>query len=199
MNSRSESFEGDQPPTTDVTDATAVLDQEHRELQDLFRRVSSPDEDRSAVLKTLMQTLAAHVTMEKQIVLPALRDGGDVGEAAAGELSEQHADIERILTLLERRKVNSPDVPGLVTELLDDTNRHIEVTDDKVLPALRSLLSDPQRKELGGRMNSDERQLLTHSHPHLPTTGPLADITRKVAETVDGLRDRSSDIGRTAS
>jgi hemerythrin-like domain-containing protein len=199
MNSRSQSFEGDEPSTKDATDAAAVLDQEHRELQDLFRRVSRPDEDRSAVLKTLMQTLAAHVAMEKQIVLPALRKGGDVGEAAAGALSEQHRDIERILTLLERRKVNSPDVPGLVTELLDDTNRHIGVTDDKVLPALRSLLSDPEREELGGRMNSDERQLLTHAHPHLPTTGPLADITRKVAETVDGLRDQSSDIGRTAS
>jgi hypothetical protein len=48
-------------------------------------------------------------------------------------------------------------------------------------------------------MVSDERSLLTHSHPALPDTGPVAAVTRKVAEVVDSLRDRSADIGRTTT
>jgi hemerythrin-like domain-containing protein len=196
MISEPQSFEDDQPS---ATDAASVLEHEHRELQDLFERVSSPDEDRGAVLKQLIQTLAAHVTVEKQMVVPALRDHGDVGRAASDALTDQHHEIEHVLTLVERRKVNSPDVPDLVTELLDATNHHIGATNVKVLPALRSLLSGSELDELGERMNSDERQLLTHSHPHLPATGPLAGVTRKIAETVDGIRDRSSDIGRTSS
>jgi hypothetical protein len=188
--------EDEAPP---ATDAASVLEREHRELQELFQRVSSPDEDRGAVLKVLIQTLAAHVAVEKQMVVPALRERGDVGEAASDALTDEHHGIEHVLTLVERRKVNSPDVPGLVTELLDATNRHIGATNVKVLPALRSLLSGPDLDELGHRMSSDERQLLTHSHPHLPVSGPLAAVSRKVAETVDGLRDRSTDIGRTSS
>ncbi len=47
-------------------------------------------------------------------------------------------------------------------------------------------------------MASDERRMLTHAHPALPDSGPVAAITRKLAEAVDQVRDRSADVGRTA-
>jgi hypothetical protein len=53
--------------------------------------------------------------------------------------------------------------------------------------------------EVHAGMVSDERSLLTHSHQALPDTGPVAAVTRKVAEVVDNLRDRSADIGRTTT
>ncbi len=177
----------------------AVLEAEHAELQALWVRVSLPDEDRPAVLKLLMQATARHVALEKQMLVPVLEDRIVDGGAMSSRCGNQHDEIERILTLLERRKVNSPDVAGLVTELIDVLDCHLVDADTTVLPGLRAVLSEAELAELGERMLSDERRLLTHSHPSLPDSGPLAGVTRRAAELFDRVRDSSTDIGRTTS
>jgi hypothetical protein len=186
---------GDQPGR----DAIEVLVSEHASLQELFRRVSGPDEDRRAVLKELMQTLANHLAVEKAVLVPALSDRVTDGEQLASALTDEHKRAEHILTLLERRKTNSPDVPELVTELLDITDEHVRRADTAVIPGLRAALTPAELVDMGETMVSDERSLLTHSHPALPDSGPVAAVTRRLAEVVDGIRDRSSDVGRTTS
>jgi hypothetical protein len=47
-----------------------------------------------------------------------------------------------------------------------------------------------QLVDLGKRMVSDERRMNTHAHPVMPDEGPIADLTNKVAEMIDGRRDR---------
>jgi Hemerythrin HHE cation binding domain len=192
-----ETGQSKRPPAATGGDAVEVLEGEHDRLQELFARVSSPDEDRPAVLKELMQTLANHLDLEKQLLFPALKDVVDDGSVMADRLSVEHGRAEHILTLLERRKVNSPDVPELVTELLDITDDHVAFSAMWVFPALRQALTPAQLEDLGARMVSGDRRLLTHSHPLLPDSGPISAVTRKVAEVVDRVRDHSTDIGRT--
>jgi hemerythrin-like domain-containing protein len=178
-------------------DAVEILQGEHRELQSLFGRVSSLDEDRPKVLKELMQLIAVHLDLEKQMLLPVIRDRIDDGAAIANRLRDEHKGIEKLLVTLDRRKVNSPDVPDLVTEMLHINDRHIAESDTVVLPCLRSALRAEELDELGRKMNSDERRRLTHPHPMLPDGGPLSNAMRKAAEFVDRMRDHSTDIGRT--
>jgi hypothetical protein len=178
-------------------DAVEILQGEHRELQILFGRVSSVDENRPEVLKELMQLIAVHLDLEKQMLLPVIRDRVDDGAAIADRLRGEHKGIEKILVTLDRRKVNSPDVPDLVTEMLHINDRHIAESDTVVLPGLRFALSGEELDELGHKMNSDERRHLTHPHPLLPDSGLLSKATRKAAEIVDRMRDHSTDIGRT--
>jgi Hemerythrin HHE cation binding domain len=116
-------------------DAIEVLDDEHAGLETLFARVSGADEDRRAVLKQLLQTLSLHISMEKQILVPIVKDRLPDGDAAAAELTKYHDDIEHIQVLLDRRKVNSPDVPDLVTQLLDLTDGHIAAAKDTLFPS----------------------------------------------------------------
>jgi hemerythrin-like domain-containing protein len=180
-------------------DAVEVLDDEHGKLESLFQRVSGVDEDRPAVLKELLLTLSMHVSVEKQMVVPVVKDRVADGEARAAELTDYHDEVQRIHVLLDRRKVNSTDVPELVTQLLDLTDAHIADARSTLLPALREALSAEELNELGRSMLSDERDLLTHPHPHLPDTGPVAKVSRWVASKVDRGRDESTDIGRTSS
>lgn len=177
--------------------AVEVLYAEHRQLEELFNRVSGPDEDRAAVLKEVMKALANHMAVEKQLLTPLLRDQLDDGDAIADRLGDSHDRVEHIMTLLERRKVNSPDVPDLVNDLVDITAAHIADANDSLFPALRNGLSADQLDELGRRIVSDERTMVTHSHPTLPDEGPLAGIASKAAEFIDGVRDRSVDLGKT--
>ena len=179
--------------------AIEVIVDEHSELQTLFERVSSPDEDRPAVLKQLVLTLSAHVSMEKQLLVPALKrrinDGADLAE----QLTKYHDEVERVLVLLDRRKVNSPDVPDLVTELLHLTEGHVANAEAALIPALQAGLTSEELTDLGAAMVSDERQLLTHPHPHLPDSGPIAKASRWAASLVDRGRDRSADTNRAST
>jgi hemerythrin-like domain-containing protein len=178
-------------------DAVEILQGEHRELQSLFSRVSSPDENRPEVLKELMQLIAIHLDLEKHMLLPVIRDRVEDGRAIADRLHVEHKHTERLLTALDRRKVNSPDVPDLVSELLEINDNHVSESDAVVLPGLRFALTSEELDELGQQMTSNERRHLTHPHPLLPDSGPLAGATRKAAEIVDRMRDHSTDIGRT--
>jgi Hemerythrin HHE cation binding domain len=176
--------------------AIAVLAEDHAAMQTLFARVSQPDEDRPAVLGQLLRSLSAHVAAEKQLVVPILRDHSGEGKALADQLRVDHDAIEKLVILIERRKVNSPDVPDLVNELLQITERHSREADASLLPYLREHLSDTELVALGAALRSDELELTSHPHPHLPDTGPLAKITRKVAALIDRGRDSSTDLRR---
>jgi hemerythrin-like domain-containing protein len=180
-------------------DAIEVLEDEHDALQTLFARVSGVDEDRHEILKRLIQTLSVHVTLEKQFLVPVVKEHAADGTTLADHLSDYHDKTGRIMTLLDRRKVNSPDVPDLVTELLELTKGHISEANTVLFPALYEALSADDLTALGTTMLSDERQILTHPHPHLPDTGPVATVSRWAASLVDRGRDNSTDIGRSST
>jgi Hemerythrin HHE cation binding domain len=176
--------------------AIEVLSEDHSALQALFGRVSQPDENRPAVLDQLLKSLTAHVATEKQLIVPILTGHSHEGEALAQQLGDDHDAIEKLVILVERRKVNSPDVPDLVNKLLEITQRHTRQADECLLPFLRHQLSEADLADLGAAMRSDERQLTSHPHPHLPDTGPLAKITRKAAALIDRGRDSTTDLQR---
>lgn len=177
-------------------DAIVVLSADHAALETLFARVSQPEEDRPAVLSQLLRKLAAHVATEKQLVVPVLVDRSDEGKALADQLRHDHDVIEKLIVRVERRKVNSPDMPHLVNELLETTECHVRNADERLLPFLRDQLSKEELVDLGAAMRSDELQLTSHPHPHLPDTGPLAKITRKAAALFDRGRDSTTDLRR---
>jgi iron-sulfur cluster repair protein YtfE (RIC family) len=179
--------------------AIQVLGDEHDSLQRLFVRVSGVDEDRREILKLLIQTLSVHVTMEKQFLVPVVKERVAAGDDLADRLSEYHDNAGRIMTLLDRRKVNSPDVPDLVTQLLELTDGHVAEANAILFPAISEALSAEELTELGTIMVSDERQVLTHPHPHLPDTGPVGKVSRWAASVVDRGRDNSADIGRSST
>jgi hypothetical protein len=179
--------------------AIEVLMDEHNALQALFARVSGVDEDRRDILKQLIQALSAHVGMEKQWLVPVVKSRAANGGVLAHHLSDYHDKAGRIMTRLDRRKVNSPDVPGLVIELFDLTDGHIVDANIALLPALSAALSAEDLAKLGTTMESNERQILTHPHPHLPDTGPLAKVSRWAASHIDHGRDNSTDVGRSST
>jgi hypothetical protein len=178
-------------------DALEVLDTEHKQLLGLFDRVTSPDEDRALALKQLMQAWASHVAIEAQILIPLLHGHVTDGNVIAQRLGRDHHGVEQILTRLERRKINSPDVPGMVTALLDLTTRHVSDAEGSLFQALRQSLTADQLTKLGIELTSD-RCLREHRHGSAPDSGPVAQLLRKAAERVDHHRDHVEDVGRAA-
>lgn len=168
-----------------------VLEDQHRRVADLFERVSSPDEDRPAVLHALLRELAAHVAAERATVRPVV-DREQIGEELAGRLSEDYDRMENLMVLIERRKFNSPDVPDLVSELKAVAEEHQARAEAELIPGLRAGLTPEEQAELGERVAGEDAMVTSHPHPHLLSLGPLADVATRLAQKWDEARDRTA-------
>lgn len=174
--------------TSSVVD---VLQDQHRRIADLFTRVSSPDEDRPAVLHALIRELTGHVAAERGALTPALHRHG-VDEELSSRLDDDHARVEKLMVLIERRKFNSPDVPDLVNELKAASDEHADRAQRDLFPALTEKLTFQEQKELGEQLLRTDGMVTSHPHPHLLSLGPLADVLTRVASWWDRARDRTA-------
>ena len=171
--------------------ALGVLDFEHEGISRLFEDVSDPEAHRTEVLFDITRRLAAHVAVEQSVFEPLAREREIIGPDTADELKEDYSEIERLLVLIERRKVNSPDVPELVTELKDVFEAHVKRFSESIRDRAASELSPQELHDLRRRMENADETILSHPHPHLLSLGPISRFTTKLVAGFDRLRDRT--------
>jgi hypothetical protein len=170
-------------------EAQTFIRRRHDELQKQFDRVSDPDGDRVEVLGQLTQMVAAHISTEESFVVPFLKQSGIGGHRLVNRLKSDFRRMGRITLTIERRKGNSPDLPGLVTELEGVYRRHVRRFELYVDPKLNDLVSsvqlDPdQLQAIDEKMESAESTILSHPHAHLISLGPISRFTTRVAALV---------------
>jgi len=59
----------------------------------LFVRVASPDEDRLAVMNQIMDLLANHLDMEKQMLSSVIKDHLEGGDDIAAQLADERRQL----------------------------------------------------------------------------------------------------------
>jgi hypothetical protein len=171
--------------------ALDVLVREHQDLRELFARVRDPEADRAAAWLEVVKQVTTHVAVERSFLYPLLkRRRLDLGPLAH-DLRQDYRRMEHLLVLTERRKINSPDMPDLVTELLDVFEAHQARCEADLLPAMQDHLSPDELDELGAKMRGAENVILSHPHPHLLALGPVYRGTTRLASAWDRTRDRT--------
>ena len=168
-----------------------VLDHEHEGISRLFDAVSDPDADRIEVLFDITRRMAAHISVEQSVFEPVVRERGIGGPDTADGLDEDYHEMQRLLVLIERRKVNSPDVPQMVTELKDVFERHTKRFSDTISAGATDHLTPQELEELRHRMENADEVILSHPHPHLLSLGPISRMTTRLAARIDRMRDRT--------
>jgi hypothetical protein len=168
-----------------------VLDFEHEGINRLFDDVSNPDADRPEVLLAITRRLAAHIAVEQSLFLPVVRDRGLGGPDMPDGLETEYHDMQRLLVLIERRKVNSPDMPQLVTDLKDVFGAHIRRFSECLCGEVTERLTADELDELRDRMEGADETILSHPHPHLLSLGPVSRMTTRLVARFDRLRDRT--------
>jgi hypothetical protein len=174
--------------------ALGVLDREHAGIDELFEKVSSPEENRGQVLNELVQRIATHIAVERGVFYPVVTEKELGGPEAVQTLERDYKEMERLLVLIERRKINSPDMPDLVTDLKTAFEEHRRQFTENISPASEELLSPDERAELEEKMNSAADVIVTHPHPHMLSLGPVSRLTTRLAVVFDRLRDRTVDL-----
>ncbi len=66
---------------------------------------------------------------------------------------------------------------------------HIEMEEDRVLPALRAHLTREELVDLGGLLESARTKAPTRPHRHVAGSGPGARLSRRVVGPLDRTRD----------
>jgi Hemerythrin HHE cation binding domain len=172
-------------------DAVDVLTREHQDLQELFVRVRDPNANRTAAWLETVKQVATHVAVERTFLYPLVKRRRLGSADLAGELRLDYKRMEHLLVLSERRKINSPDMPELVTELLDVFESHRDRCASDLVPAMREQLGHDELAELGAKMRGAENVILSHPHPHLLALGPVYQWTTRIASSWDRARDRT--------
>ena len=90
----------------------------------LFEQVRSPDTDHRTALAELIRRLAAHLSVERSVVLPTVKRRRLLGPDLSRELKRDHSQMGRLLVRIERRKVDSPD---LVDLFFGNIDRFLEI------------------------------------------------------------------------
>jgi hypothetical protein len=116
--------------------------------------------------------MAAHIAAERSALHHTVKSRHLGGDHLADELLYDYHRMEELLVLIERRKVNSPDVPALVRDLQAATADHVQRARTKLDPALREALTPEEEADMAEKIISADDMVISHPHPHLLSLAP---------------------------
>ena len=169
--------------------ALQIIQGQHDDIETCFARVSDPDADRRAALGDLIRQLASHVSIEHSIIYPAIVKSEIGGRDLRRRLKGDYRRLQRLLVRIERRKVDSPDLPQLVTALQTAFRRH--VGRGNFWSGFEERLGTEDLEDLSNRLERAHDVMQSHPHPHLLSLGPLSRLTTRLAARFDRARDRT--------
>jgi hemerythrin superfamily protein len=138
------------PRTQHPQDVVKLILDDHRRMEELFRRMRSVAEDRAGALRMFAALLIAHGEAEEDEVYPTLRAYRHIDDADMGHRVDEHSEGNRaLLALLEVEEIGSGDWDERLERLVAAVTRHTDEEERTVLNAARENVPAARRAELG--------------------------------------------------
>ncbi|MET8168060.1 hemerythrin domain-containing protein [Streptomyces sp. NPDC005329] len=146
---------------SDTRDVVALILQDHRRMEDLFRLMRSVEADRAAALQEFAQLLIAHALAEEAKVYPALKRFKKIEDEEVEHGEEEHDEGNKaLLELLEVDEVGSEEWDEKLEELVEAVAHHTDEEERTILNGARENVAMERREELGEAfLEERERQL----------------------------------------
>ena len=140
-------------------DVVELIMQDHREVERLFEALRTDPAKRPGLVPVLTTLLAAHSRAEEAEVYPvAAAEAGEKEEVSHSQ--QEHIEADQLLAKLVGTDPASADFDKVLQNLIDAVSHHVEEEETKVLPGMRSNLSDERRSELGEAFAASRKQHL---------------------------------------
>jgi hemerythrin superfamily protein len=132
--------------------ATDLLEQQHREVEKLFKALEGTDEKdkQTEIFEELASTLVAHDAIEREIFYPACEKAMGMSDML-GEALVEHGVIEFSLYESDQAQGKS-DFEFKCKVLKEMVEHHVEEEEKEFFPEVEESLGDEQLEELGQRM-----------------------------------------------
>jgi hemerythrin superfamily protein len=127
-----------------MPDVTTLIEQDHREVEDLFAKFkSSPSKD---LALQICEELDVHADAEEKVFYPVVKDEVDASLVKEGE--EEHSEARQLIGRI-KQTADEAHLAELVTELEQAVQHHVEEEESEMLPKSRSTLDTARLVALG--------------------------------------------------
>lgn len=139
--------------------ATDFLEQQHREVEDLFEQFENTDEakKKKAIFQQIAEKLTIHAKLEEKFLYPV---GRAVDEDVTLESYEEHDLVKALIRKIQKTRVNDEFYDARVTVLKEIVEHHVEEEEEEYFPKLEKELSEEQLEELGEKLEAGFERLM---------------------------------------
>ncbi|HEV7677405.1 MAG TPA: hemerythrin domain-containing protein [Candidatus Dormibacteraeota bacterium] len=173
-------------------DATTVLIQDHRTVDELFKRFEKTTERahtaRRELVDSMIRELSVHAAIEEQVFYPRCKAKGKEIKDEILEALEEHHVMKEVLAELEGMPVEHERFGARVTVLIELTRHHVEEEEGELFPHVRKAFSRDELVEMAEELEAVRAVAPTRPHPNAPDEPP-ANLANLGAAAVDRTRD----------
>ncbi len=170
-------------------DAIAMLESDHRKVEDLFERYqSSPDAE---VVRQICTELTVHSLIEEEVIYPVLEEVPD-GSNLRREAEHEHQEVKDAIAEIEQAGYDPQQAGSEIQHLMEGVTHHVQEEESEVLPNMRDALGSERITGLGDRLAVAKlNQLRDHDALEELTGDELYELAR--ATGIEGRSDMNKD------
>lgn len=146
-------------------DAIELLEQDHREVQELFDEFSElegDDKRRGEIAGRICRALEVHAEIEEQIFYPRAREATK-DDDLIDEAIVEHASVKHLIGEIEAMKVGDDLYDAKVRVLEEMVKRHIQEEEEELFPELVSAKIKMDTKEVGRELAERKQELMAET------------------------------------
>ncbi|WP_242339296.1 MULTISPECIES: hemerythrin domain-containing protein [Anaeromyxobacter] len=134
--------------------AIDLLEQQHREVEELFEEFESAGErakkKKEQLCREISDQLAMHAEIEEKLFYPESKQENT--EDILRESVEEHLSMKRILSDLLELGADDAQFDAKLSVLKEQVEHHVEEEEKELFPKVRKALSKDELEDLGERM-----------------------------------------------
>ncbi len=173
--------------TQKKVDAIALLKQDHREVEGLFKEFEQLEDDMDAaaqVVETTCTELKIHDKIETEIFYPAVRAAAEQDEVEdlLDEAEVEHDTVRELIAKLEGMDAGDEKLKAHFTVLTEYVKHHVKEEEKEMFPKVKKLAS-LDLKSLGAKMKARKTELMEEMGVEPKNEAPAKRESTKEDET----------------
>jgi iron-sulfur cluster repair protein YtfE (RIC family) len=136
-----------------MPDVIKVLEQDHREVEELFASAESiSGAAREQTVGKIISELKLHMQVEEQYVYPAMREAGlsDLVQ----EAEQEHSKAKELVTQLEGMDTSTNDIDSLLQQLKGEIDHHVQEEEHEAFPKFREACDQATLQDLAEQVRA---------------------------------------------
>lgn len=181
-----------------MTDMFTVLSHDHEEVKSMLAQLQARHgvaaagdagaSERKKMVERLVIEESKHESVEEKFFWPVVRDRVPEGAKMADAATAQEDEGKQLLDKLDKLEPDAPEFEALIGSFAVAGTKHIAYEEHQVWPALRAVLSEQEREEIGRKLEEGKKTAPTRPHPATPSSAG-AQKAAAPAALLDKARD----------
>ncbi|MDB4967340.1 MAG: Hemerythrin cation binding domain protein [Myxococcales bacterium] len=135
-------------------DAIKLLKEQHREVEALWKKFESSEEDdvKETLFNDIADALAIHAAIEEKFFYPAVR--ARQTEEELEEAYDEHLEVKKLI-LDAMNGTEKPGFDGMVAALMGAVKHHVEEEEEELFPKVKEIMEPEALEALGQAMEGE--------------------------------------------